>query len=174
MLKTSGSTESTTRPGKGEVGVDGDGGDDGGGLSSDFDRKFHPRLCMIAAPLTSMLRTSSSTNSSTSATQIAVEHNQVDGGGGKLVKKSSKNRRIVKSPKNLKGLKSCKGHRFEGTFTKAPILRQRTRASVRALTVFRALFAGPRSSLNTTFGAIIIKAKLIELLMLCHVFPLRR
>ena len=30
MLKTSGSTESTTRPGKGRVGVGGDGGDDGG------------------------------------------------------------------------------------------------------------------------------------------------
>ena len=30
MLKTSGSTESTTRPGKGGVGVGGDGGDDGG------------------------------------------------------------------------------------------------------------------------------------------------
>ena len=30
MLKTSGSIESTTRPGKGGVGVDGDGGNDGG------------------------------------------------------------------------------------------------------------------------------------------------
>ena len=30
MLKTSGSTESTTRPGKGGVGVGGDGGGDGG------------------------------------------------------------------------------------------------------------------------------------------------
>ena len=49
---------------------------------------------MIAAPLTSMLRTSSSTDSSNSATQIAVEYDEVDGGrsgaGGKLVKKSSK------------------------------------------------------------------------------------
>ena len=30
MLKTSGGTESITRPGKGKVGVGGDGGDDGG------------------------------------------------------------------------------------------------------------------------------------------------
>ena len=60
-------------------------------VSSDFDRKFHPRLCTIAAPFTSMLRRSSSTYSSTYATQIAVEHNEVDGGGGKLVEKSSKN-----------------------------------------------------------------------------------
>ena len=73
-----------------------------------------------------------------------------------------------KSPKNLKGLKSCKGHRFKGTFTKAPVLRQRrTRACVRTLTVFRALFAGPRSYLDTTLASIINKAKLIELLMYC-------
>ena len=72
-----------------------------------------------------------------------------------------------KSPKNLKGLKSCKGHRFEGTFTEALVLRhRRTRASVRTLTVFRALFARPRSSLDTMFGAITKKAKLMKLLML--------
>ena len=62
---------------------------------------------------------------------------------------------------------------FRGVFTEAPILRQlikRTQASVGALKVFRALFAGSRSSLNTTFEAIIVKAKLMELLMLCHVF----
>ena len=49
MLKTSGSTESTTRPEKGGVRVGGDGGENGGyddvgGCSCDFDRKFHPRL----------------------------------------------------------------------------------------------------------------------------------
>ena len=49
MLKTSGSTESTTRPGKGGVGVCDDGGenaghDDGDGCSGDFDRKFYSRL----------------------------------------------------------------------------------------------------------------------------------
>ena len=37
MLKTSGSTESITRPGKGRVGV---GDDDGGGRSGDFDVTF--------------------------------------------------------------------------------------------------------------------------------------
>ena len=35
MLKTSGSTESTTRPGKGGVGVVGDGGGDGSGDGGD-------------------------------------------------------------------------------------------------------------------------------------------
>ena len=45
MLKTSGSTESTTRPGKGGVGVSGNGGDngghdDGGGRNSNSNRKF--------------------------------------------------------------------------------------------------------------------------------------
>ena len=77
MLKTSGSTEFTTRPGKGEVGVGADGGE----------------------TLTSRLRTSSSTDSSTSAAQIVVEFDGVDAGGGavgKSVKKSSKSRRIVK------------------------------------------------------------------------------
>ena len=45
MLKTSGSTESTTRPGKGRVGVGGNGSDDGGHVdggsrNSDFDVTF--------------------------------------------------------------------------------------------------------------------------------------
>ena len=81
MLKTLGSTESTTRPGKGGVGVGGDGGDDGG----------HDN-----GATSSMLRTSSSTDSSTSVAQTAVEDNGVDGGCGKSVEKSSKSRRVVK------------------------------------------------------------------------------
>ena len=69
-----------------------------------------------------MLRASSSTDSSTSATQIAVKYDGVDGGGDKLVEKLSKSRRIVKSRKNLKSLKSRKGHRFGEMFTEVPIL----------------------------------------------------
>ena len=54
-----------------------------------------------------------------------------------------------KSSKNLKGLKSCKGHRFGGTFTEAPVFRQRsTRASVKTVTVFRAPFAGTKKKLS--------------------------
>ena len=54
-----------------------------------------------------------------------------------------------KSPKNLKDLKSCKGHRFGGTFTGAPILRQLdTRNSSFRLELcqffFQALLAGPK------------------------------
>ena len=64
-----------------------------------------------------MLRTSSSTDSSTRTAQIAVEYDRVDGGGNKSVEKSSKS-------KNLKSLKSRKGHRLRGTFTEAPVLRQ--------------------------------------------------
>ena len=71
MLKTSGSTESTTRPEKGGVGVGGDGDDDGGHNNG-------------ATSL--MLRTSTSTDLSTSATQITVEYDGVDGGDGKWVK----------------------------------------------------------------------------------------
>ena len=70
MLKTSRGTESITRPGKGGVGVDTNGGgdsSDGDGCSGDLDKKFHPRLCTIATLLTSMLGTNSSTDLSTSA-----------------------------------------------------------------------------------------------------------
>ena len=38
-------------------------------------------------------------DSSTSATQIAVKDDKVDGGGGKSVKKLSKSRKIVKKSK---------------------------------------------------------------------------
>ena len=58
-----------------------------------------------------------------------------------LVSRSKSRQKVKessKSPKNLKGLKSCKGYWFGGTFTEAPILRRRTRASVIALTVFQA------------------------------------
>ena len=102
MLTTSGSTESTTRPGKGRVGVGGDGSDDGGhidggggGKSVETSSKVEelssdaPKSRCPPVPRTSMLRTSSSTDSSTSATQNAVKYDEVDG-GGKLVKKSSK------------------------------------------------------------------------------------
>ena len=179
MLKTL-STESA-EPRKGEVGVGGggrnraepvgkhelDGVDDGGGCNGDFDKKFHPRLYTIAASLTLMLKTSSSTDSSASAAQIVVEFDGVDAGGravGKLVKKLSKSCQKVQKASRV--WKHDKDHRFGGTFTEAPILRRRTRASVRALTVFWALFARPRSSFDTTFGAIINRAQLIELLML--------
>ena len=43
-----------------------DGVDDSSSCSSDFDRKLYLRLYTIATPLTSMLRTSSLTVSSTS------------------------------------------------------------------------------------------------------------
>ena len=87
-MKTSGSTESTTRPGKSGVEVGGD----------------------RVETLTSKLRMSSLTDSSTSAAQIMVEFDGVDAGNsavGKSVKKLSKSRKIVKKsekpqkPKNL-------------------------------------------------------------------------
>ena len=57
---------------------------------------FHSRVQQDPLGATSsMFRTSSSTDSSTSATQIAVQYDRLDGGGGQLVKKSSKSRRIV-------------------------------------------------------------------------------
>ena len=58
-----------------------------------------------AQPLTSMLRTSSLTGSSTSTTKSVVKYDEVDG-GGKLVKMLSKSRKIVKKSKSFKGLKN--------------------------------------------------------------------
>ena len=57
-----------------------------------FRRQVVRFLGKIAAPLTSMLRTSLLTDSLTSVAQIVVKYDGVDGGGGggKSVKKSSK------------------------------------------------------------------------------------
>ena len=68
---------------------------------SNFYWRFIQDFSKITAPLTSMLKTSSSTDSSTSVTQIAVEYDRVDGGGGKLVKKSSNSLKNLKDLKNL-------------------------------------------------------------------------
>ena len=124
MLKTSGSTESTTRPGKGGVGVGGDGGDDGGGCSGDSDRKFHPRLQLDSRATHLDAQRSSSTDSSSSAVQVVVKHDGLMVVVASRSKSCQKVEESSKRPKNLKGLKNCKGHRFGGTFTEAPVLRQ--------------------------------------------------
>ena len=117
MLKTS-STKSA-EPRKSVVGVGGGGrnraetvgkhevdGNKGGGCSGDSDRKCSldaPKLMCPPTPLTSMLRTSLSTDSLASAAQIVVEFDGVDAGGGgtigKSVKNLSKSRRIIKKSK---------------------------------------------------------------------------
>ena len=89
MLKTLESTKSKTRPGKGGVGIGGDGGDDDG----------HDN-----GATSSMLRTSLSTDSSTSATQIAVEYDGADGGGGKWVEELSKVEKPQKPEESQKSL----------------------------------------------------------------------
>ena len=102
MLKTSGSTESTTRLGKGGVGVGGDGGGDGDSDSGGDGGDDSGLIWMLVHQRTH---------------QLVV-----------LVASQSKSRQKVKesskSPKSLKGLKICKGHRFGRMFTKAPILHQ--------------------------------------------------
>ena len=121
-----------------------------------------------------MLRMSSSTDSSASTTQIAVKHDGFNGAEGKSIEKSSENRRIVKESKSFKGLKNLQRllvwrNVYQST-DPPPIKIRRTRVSVRALAVFRALFAMPKSFLDTIFGAMIVKAKLVKLLILCYVF----
>ena len=95
MLKISGSTESTTRPGKGGVGVSVNGGGDG-----------------------------SSMDLSTNTTRIMVKYDEIDSGGGKSVKKLSKSRRIIKKPKKPQRPEKLKGHRFRRIFTEEPNLHQ--------------------------------------------------
>ena len=89
MLKTLGSTESITRLGKDGVGVGVDSGDngshdDGGSCNDDSNSNSSDALILICPPmpLTLMPRTSLSTNSSTSTTQIVVEYNGVNDGNG--------------------------------------------------------------------------------------------
>ena len=85
------------------------------------------------------------------------------------VEKSSKS---PKKPQKLKNLQISSVWRNVYRNTGPPLMKNSS-FHYSALTVFRALFARPRSSLNTTFGAIIVMAKLMELLMRCHVFPPR-
>ena len=109
MLKTS--NTKSAEPRKGVVG-DGDGGryraepvgrhevdggnNDGGDCNGDSDRNSSdaPKLMCLSTPLILRLKTSSSTDLSTSATQIAVKYDEFDGGKsgavGKSIKKSSK------------------------------------------------------------------------------------
>ena len=87
------------------------------GCLSDFYRRFIQGFRWIAASLTSMLKTTGS--SDLAPRELGTD--EVVGGSGRADKtvvnlsKLSKSRRIVKKSKNLKGLKSYKGHRFEGT-----------------------------------------------------------
>ena len=105
MLKTLGSTKSITRFGKGGFEVSSGGNDKGCD-----NNKYILRL-----------RTSASTDSSTSAAQVWAKYDEVGegrGAGGKSVKKSSKFDESSKSPKG------SKVYRFREIFTKALILRQ--------------------------------------------------
>ena len=96
MLKTSGSIESITRSKKGKVGIGGNGGNNNslnnGGCNGDSDRNLldAPKSMYSPVLLTLILRTSSSTDSSISATQITVKYNEVSNDSSKLVKKLSK------------------------------------------------------------------------------------
>ena len=113
MLKTLGSTESITRPGKGGVVVgcdgDGDGGDDGGHNDEHLPRgsgQVHQRTHQLVRPglWSSMMR----------LMEVGVA----------LLIICRKVEKASKSPKNLKSLKSCKDHWFGGTFTEVPIFWQ--------------------------------------------------
>lgn len=127
---------------------------------------------------TLMLRTSSSQAQSTSATQFAVSYHEIDSNDDKLVEKLSKSWRIIKSWITSNTWKS---HR--------PQVQRNVYQSIYSLLIYKykelkptselwqfgfcAFLARPKSYFNTMFRPIIVKARLIELLIPCHVFLLR-
>ena len=131
-------------------------------------RRFIQGFRWIATPLTSMLKTTES--SDLAPRELGTD--EVVGGGGRADEtvvdssKSSESRRIFKKPeKPQRPEKFAKAIGSEKRLPKhqsSVDLRQRAQAPVR--------FTRPRSSLDNTFGAITNKAKLVELLMLCRVF----
>lgn len=82
ILKTLGSTKSITKPKKGRVGIDKNGGNK---INDDAT--------------SSILRTSSSIDISISVIWTAVKYDEIDGGDGKLIKKLPKSRKIIKKSK---------------------------------------------------------------------------
>ena len=104
MLKTS--SIKSAKPRKSVVGV-------GGGGRNKVEPVGKHKVDRVDrvddSAITSMLKTSTSTNASASAAKIVVEFNGFDasgGAGGKSVKKLSKSRKSSKSPESLKGLKN--------------------------------------------------------------------
>ena len=93
-----------------------------------------------------------------------VNYDEVDG-VRKSVRKSSKSRqksrRIVKEPKRLQ--RSEKFAKNIGSEERLPkdrsSVNKKLELPLKTLTVFQALFTGPRSSLDTTFASIIDKPK---------------
>ena len=83
-----------------------------------------------------------------------------------------KSRQKVEKPQRLEKSQRLSVRRNVYRSTNPPSIRyEELELPIRALSVFSSSFAGPRSSVNTTSRAITDKAKLVELLMLCCVFP---
>lgn len=85
MLKTLGNTESTTKPKKARVGVDGNSNDDcdyvdGDSCNDNSDKNFSdaPKLICPPTPPISKLKMSASTDLSATMPQIMVEFDGVD------------------------------------------------------------------------------------------------
>ena len=117
----------------------------------------------IAAPLTSILRISLST----SATLITVEYDEFGHAGSKLVKKSSKSWRIVKESKSFKGLKNLQRPLVQRNIYQST---DPPSSEYEELKQFFELFLLGPEALSIPW-TITNKAKLVELLMVCRVFP---
>ena len=90
----------------------------------------------------------------------------------KVVKKVGESSKSPKSFKGLKNLQRPSVWRNVYQNTDSPSIGNKELELPLQLSnsFLNSYFAGPRSSLNTTFGAIIVMAWLIEPPMLCHVF----
>ena len=106
MLKPSRSTESTTRPGNGGIGVGGDGSGNGGDEGGHDDEHLSWGLGQLHQQTNQLIRPSLRSN----IMGLMV-----------VMASGSKSRQKMK---NLKGIKNCKGHRFRQTFIKKLILRR--------------------------------------------------
>ena len=125
-----------------------------------------PKSMCLSVPRTSMLRTTSSTESSTTATQSAVKYDEVDG-DGKSIKKSSKSRRLVKESKSFKGLRNLQRPLVRrNVYQNTGLLSTKNSSFYWSSDSFSCSFARPESSLKAVFASIIDKAQLMELLIL--------
>ena len=139
--------------------------------SSDFYQRSIQELSKIAGPLTLMLRTSLSTDSSTSVTQLVDEYDGVDDGsgkgGGQLVEK-------VEKPQRPEKWQRLSVWRNVYQITDPLSIRYKELELPLELRQFFELFLlGPKALSRPLSLSIIVKAKLMELLMLCHVFSLK-
>ena len=167
MLKTSGSTESITRPGKGRVGVGGDGGDDGG-----HDEKHSPQGSGRAYQRTHQLEQPRLRSGMIVLMVVVASRSK---SRRKVVKKPEEPQRPEKSAKTIGSEEpSFLASDTRLAFTMMSSSRTHDGELLALLKPLRSgtLFLLGPGALSIS-ASIISKTRLIEPLILCHVFPQR-